>query len=78
MIRTALLLAALLPCPFCGAEDDEDALYVLRRLDEISDFAQVICRRCEARGPKVSPPFLRETSEMDAAAAWNTRDGEAP
>lgn len=61
---------ALLPCPFCGpftGESEIGALYdPLAVWVDDDDLLSVVCRECEAFGPKAK-------TQAEAIAAWNTR-----
>jgi len=52
----------LKPCPFCGAEDDDDLLGAMR-----TPYAwAVVCLVCQAQGPLTYP-------KPKAISAWNRR-----
>ena len=51
-------------CPFCGQRYSYD---IRKRVGVSHPWYQVLCDNCGASGP-------REATEMDAVAAWNTRE----
>ena len=67
---------ALLPCPFCGAADDDNDLR--RIIDCEWENAWVECDKCGAQGPNVTIKLLpRGLSTEDFIKAKNLADAEA-
>ena len=68
---------ALLPCPFCGATDDDNSLR--RVIDGEWENCWIECDKCGAQGPHVAMQQLRidDISDEDFIKAKNLADDEA-
>jgi Lar family restriction alleviation protein len=56
----------LLPCPFCGQEQED--IWGVELRDDDGSYQWVACRKCDATGPMVQ-------SETLAIELWNKRAG---
>ena len=71
---------ALLPCPFCGATDDDNDLR--RVIDGEWENCWIECDKCGAQGPHVAMQPAKNLADDEAsaaaAAAWNQRSAWQP
>ena len=74
---TTMDTPALLPCPFCGATDDDNSLR--RVIDGEWENCWIECDKCGAQGPHVAMQQLPidDISDEDFIKAKNLADAEA-